>query len=597
MKSNVWMIDGLTMMEKYLLGYMVTSPHVNGIGYYHIPIKYMRCDTEMDYDATVEAMKGLIDKGFINYDQKHSMLAIANFNRYVTVVNEDIRNVNLSFLPPSGVFKTTHAWIATVYSTYDMENLNKKPWVQEALSMPVEDFHKKEIPMLSAPAVAITSEPIVKEGPVAESDATPKEDVPIEAEVVESVAVTETEPSKQEEVPAQETVSEEQPSESVSQEAPAVEENKEKEQVAENKVEEISEPASEEKASTPVAEKAPKKTKEVDPVTQQHIEEFEALWQKYPRKAGKPRALQGYLSMIKNGELTFAVASRALDNYLYQCKKDKTEPQYIINGNNFFGKTNKRILDYVEDVTENTTPEDADKKLREELAPKFKMFWCLYPKQVGKELAEKNFIELVKSGEFTAGQLQEAATAYRSECMAKNTEERYIKRADTFLDLTTRPFRDYLDRDDLNSFVNVHSGEVEQEVEEDGIAAMEKMLAETKTEGEKESVQEAPQNEAPAEKAPESEPATEEPAGEKDFSEAMTEAVDVENSFGTPSIPSYDDDDDDAFIADDVEDNFGDIGESFEGGEEAFPESDSESRELWEPNWNDFENDDDEGVF
>ena len=567
MKSYVWQLNNLEAMEKYLMEYIITSPQVNILGYYHLPIEYMMTDLNLDRKTVEVALQGLISKDMVAYDQNKSVVAVKNFHFYDEVTAQKLMEFcdSLRYLPMSGVIKHSVEWVEKFDKckhTDVTSRMKKQPWVEEALSMEEKAF---VLTQEKAPVVAkeVIQTEAVEEAPaeeetaneeVADDEVETTEEVPSAEENHEEDAIPEertNETIASEVFTAESEPAEETPKEAateVNNEETITEEPKEEQPAEQEEIDEPKEAVAEEPAPK-------KKAKEPDAVKKQHIEEFEALWKKYPRKSNKSRALDGYLSMIKNGELTFSVASRALDNYLYQCKKDKTETQYIIGGYNFFGKNTKRILEFVEEE-EQTSVEESDKELKVKLMPKFNMFWIIYPKKAGKEIAENNFMELVKSGDFDAEQLIEAANNYTSECRSKNTEEKYIKRADKFLDPTTRPFRDYIGRDDLNAFmVNVHSGEVEKQ-ETNGIEAMDAMLAEEKAKEEQASVNNETATKETTEKA--EGVSTQEStttAQDDEFDAAMAESDG--RDFVGAFVPEQDDDDEDALMNPDEDDSFG----------------------------------------
>lgn len=86
--------------------------------------------------------------------------------------------------------------------------------------------------------------------------------------------------------------------------------------------------------------------------TKQYIDHFELIWDKYPNKQGKAKALEYYLQWIKGRnisgitrKLTDKQMWYAVMKYAKECKEKQIEQQYIKHGDTFF---NKAILDYVE---------------------------------------------------------------------------------------------------------------------------------------------------------------------------------------------------------------------------------------------------------
>lgn len=86
--------------------------------------------------------------------------------------------------------------------------------------------------------------------------------------------------------------------------------------------------------------------------TKQYIDHFELIWDKYPNKQGKAKALEYYLQWIKGRKIS-TVTRKLTDRQMYyavvkyakECEEKKIEQQFIKHGDTFF---NKAILDYVE---------------------------------------------------------------------------------------------------------------------------------------------------------------------------------------------------------------------------------------------------------
>ena len=86
------------------------------------------------------------------------------------------------------------------------------------------------------------------------------------------------------------------------------------------------------------------------------LEHFEMIWEQYPRKRGKAKALEYYFQWIRGRKissftkkLTDEQMYRAVIKYKKECEEQKTDMQFIKYGDTFF---NKAILDYVEEENE-----------------------------------------------------------------------------------------------------------------------------------------------------------------------------------------------------------------------------------------------------
>ena len=79
---------------------------------------------------------------------------------------------------------------------------------------------------------------------------------------------------------------------------------------------------------------------------------FELIWDIYPNKKGKAKALQLYFNWLKGRKIN-SITSKLTDEQMYyavlaykkECEENKIEQQYIKHGDTFF---NTAILDYVE---------------------------------------------------------------------------------------------------------------------------------------------------------------------------------------------------------------------------------------------------------
>lgn len=73
---------------------------------------------------------------------------------------------------------------------------------------------------------------------------------------------------------------------------------------------------------------------------------------------------------------------------------------------------------------------------------RFEYFWCCYPLDKNRYLAEQAYIGVISDGIYTEDDLVESAKNYAEAIHIKQTPERYIKSADNFL--KDKVFEDYL---------------------------------------------------------------------------------------------------------------------------------------------------------
>ena len=91
----------------------------------------------------------------------------------------------------------------------------------------------------------------------------------------------------------------------------------------------------------PVPSAEPKSNKAIDNYTT----DFEKLWETYPRKVDKAQAYKKYKARLEDG-FSHEQLYEAVKNYAAQCKKQKTEVQYIKHGKTFLGESTP-FLDYL----------------------------------------------------------------------------------------------------------------------------------------------------------------------------------------------------------------------------------------------------------
>lgn len=76
-------------------------------------------------------------------------------------------------------------------------------------------------------------------------------------------------------------------------------------------------------------------TFDVSDIDPKIINQFELLWNKYPKRVGKKEALYYYNQAIKNRE-SFEIIEQGLDNYIEHLKNDDTPDIHIKYGSNWF---------------------------------------------------------------------------------------------------------------------------------------------------------------------------------------------------------------------------------------------------------------------
>ena len=75
-------------------------------------------------------------------------------------------------------------------------------------------------------------------------------------------------------------------------------------------------------------------------------QEFEKLWEVYPRKQGKVKSQSIYTKLHSTNKNIYQQIETAIKNYNMSCVDNKTEPRYVMHGSTFFGGRWEDYIDY-----------------------------------------------------------------------------------------------------------------------------------------------------------------------------------------------------------------------------------------------------------
>ena len=83
-----------------------------------------------------------------------------------------------------------------------------------------------------------------------------------------------------------------------------------------------------------------------------NAENFEKIWNIYPKKISKGKAYQYYETWLKGNKMYLGKKARLTNRQIYsavykykqECERENRDKQFILDGSTFF---NQRIMDYV----------------------------------------------------------------------------------------------------------------------------------------------------------------------------------------------------------------------------------------------------------
>lgn len=91
--SSIWVEmkqDGLSDRAKLLMNYLMTNDHRNVIGVYRIPYAYAASDLGWSIETVSKGFGELIDKGYIQYDDRVEMVLIYTFLEHNPLENPNV---------------------------------------------------------------------------------------------------------------------------------------------------------------------------------------------------------------------------------------------------------------------------------------------------------------------------------------------------------------------------------------------------------------------------------------------------------------------------------------------------------------------------
>ena len=160
------------------------------------------------------------------------------------------------------------------------------------------------------------------------------------------------------------------------------------------------------------------------------------------KKVAIKQGQKNFLNLLEKGVADEDELKLAVESYVADVKEKCTAPQYYIQIYNFFGRA-KKYREFL--------PEDPDKVLSKlslkeitALNDGFNKFFAIYPKKEGREEAKRFFNLICVKGIDKMEDVIASAQKYADACLVKHTELQYIMKANNFLNIEKKPYRDYI---------------------------------------------------------------------------------------------------------------------------------------------------------
>ena len=395
-------VKHLSSNGKYLFGYMITSPYNNELGLYYMPLALVAHDTGLTEEIVKAEMASLIENSLIKYDYQNEMVFVINFLRFnnneKTMSSKEVEAI-LENLPETYLIKDfLEAVIINNVSYINEETITK--WKEE--------FQ----PVIRGLNMEVSSvESIIDKNISSEQSQEQNTDTEEKNSVTNKTKDTETIIDKK---------------------------TSENETIEDVKTDDEEKDIEEEIKRKKSKSKAPTETEK-----KELGEVFNEIWKMYPKKQNIAGARKNFISLVTKEGVSVVTLKQAVKNYAQYVEEHKVDPAYIIYGSNFFGRS-QRYTEYTNEAIAQDEVKLSPKE-EEKVRIAFEKFWKIYPKKKGRELAYKNFLYIYANKENTLEELISSAEKYAQDCFVRHEEETFIKVANKFLDLKTRPYRDFID--------------------------------------------------------------------------------------------------------------------------------------------------------
>ena len=122
--TQIWQDEKFTKLDidsQILFLYLLTSPHSNAIGFYSLPIGYIHADLYWSINKVKKKLTQLIQKNFILYDEKNSIILIKNYFKFNPIDNQNLFICAikiLNSLPKNSLISYIKPFIEPLFNKY-----------------------------------------------------------------------------------------------------------------------------------------------------------------------------------------------------------------------------------------------------------------------------------------------------------------------------------------------------------------------------------------------------------------------------------------------------------------------------------------------
>lgn len=131
-------IRAMSPDARYIILYLLTTPHRNILGCYHLPKLYVMADTKLSQNKFTVAWKEVIKSGMVKYDEQSEMILVCNFLKYNPLENPNqVKGAiaKLKELPETPFFADIADILGEEASKTDLQELIKALYMRSGIDV------------------------------------------------------------------------------------------------------------------------------------------------------------------------------------------------------------------------------------------------------------------------------------------------------------------------------------------------------------------------------------------------------------------------------------------------------------------------------
>ena len=332
-QNKIWHDDTFRNQSdnaKTLFLYLLTSPHINMLGYYFLPKEYMKYDLNWSIEKTENILTELKNNFSVYYDEKNQIVFIKNYLKYNPLYNTNQAKGAIKIIDE---FAKTEFFLKLKESIIEFNSAKKE--VLNILLKAINNYEKD----LEKPANDNTTDIEQRSKPIRNPFETPD----LEKKITEIVKTTHSQEVGNDIEAQDEPIRN--PFETVSKSNTNTNTESNTNTISISSFQEKTEPDFNSSLLLNDSLEKPINTKNKKVSRKDYSEAFTMFWDNYPRKENKTQTEKIFNKVLKSNKITSNELIEASKNYNIFCKQNNRELQYIKLATTFLNQ--ETFKDYI----------------------------------------------------------------------------------------------------------------------------------------------------------------------------------------------------------------------------------------------------------